>query len=142
MLINLWAVENTAAIIIEDENSPVTYSNQTNGTFCSHPEVKGYLVPVEFKGRILVKFMSAWSAGGGWDTDESFYDDAPQIMNQLNEYFYEDYLFELDKSKIDKNTEAWVHLIGKRNTIESRGTAILQGFPDTFNAILTWANSD
>jgi hypothetical protein len=29
--------------------------------------------------------------------------------------FAEIMFFELDESKIDKNTESWVHLVGKRN---------------------------
>ncbi|MCL1806792.1 MAG: DUF1902 domain-containing protein [Oscillospiraceae bacterium] len=141
MQINLWSAENTVSIIIKDETSPVTYSNQTNGLACDHPKAKGYLVPVEFRGRILVKFISTFGAGYGWEPNESFYDDVPQIMKQLNDYFC-DYVFELDESKMSENTESWVHLIGRRNKPESNHRGILQGFPDTFNAILTWPNSD
>jgi len=145
MIINLWAVENTTAIIIKDENSPVTYSNQTNGIACYHPEIKGYLVPVEFRGRMLVKFMSGETspfAGGGWELDATFYDDAPQILKQLNDYFCELYNFELDEEMIKENTEAWVHLVAKRTEKEAKFHGILQGFPNEFTAILTWPNSD
>ena len=141
MQINLWSIESIAAIIIEDENSPVTYSNQANGLACDHPETKGYLVPVEFRGRILVKFMSG-CIGGGWGYYDSFDDDIPQIMKQLNDYFCNDYTFELDESKLEKNTESWVHLVAKRGKQEQRHHGILRAFPDTFTAILTWPNSD
>ena len=139
MKINLW-VESIVAIIVEDEKSPATYSNQTNGHACSHPEINGYLVPVEFKGSIAQKFLNLGYAGSGWELDNSFYDDVPEILNQLKEFF-RNYVFELDESKIKENTEAWVHLVGKRDKPDHYSD-IIQGFPDTFAAILTWANSD
>jgi hypothetical protein len=141
MRINLWAAENTASIIIEDEKSPIIYSNQAGGLACSHPETKGYLIPVEFRGRILVKFMNSRYAMG-WDIDDSFYDDIPEIMKQLSDYFYDDYSFELDQSKADKNIESWVYLIAKRITAKQKHHGLIQGFPETFTAILTWPNSD
>jgi hypothetical protein len=139
MKINLW-VESGVSIIIEDEKSPVVYSNQTNGYFCSHPEIKGYLVLVEFTGSIAQKFLCRKYAGSGYELDKSFYDDVPEIMKQLND-FCGNYVFELDESKIDKNTESWVHLVGKRNRPDS-DCEIIQGFPDLFTAVLTWPNSD
>ena len=36
MCINLWATESNVSIIIEDDNSPIRYSNQTNGEACNH----------------------------------------------------------------------------------------------------------
>ena len=146
MKINLWAAENTTEIIIKDKNSPVIYSNQTNGLCCYHPEIRGYLVPVEFRGRMLVKFMSGETspfAGSGWELGATFYDDAPQIMKQLNDYFCDIYNFELDESRINDNHEAWVHLVAKKTEAEKRhSSGIIEGFPDEFSAILTWPNSD
>jgi hypothetical protein len=141
MKINLWAVENIVSIIIEDEKSPVVYSNQTNGYACSHPEIKGYLIPVEFNENISQKFFCHKYAGNGWKLDKSFYDDVPEIIKQLFYYFCEYYTFELNESKIDKNAESWVFLIGKRNKPDSY-SGILEGFPDVFTAVLTWPNSD
>jgi len=141
MQIDLWGMENTIGLIIEDKISPVIYSNQAGGYSCLHPEVRGYFVPVEFKGCILAKFMNEQYTTG-WVLNESFYDDIPEIMKQLYDYFCEHYSFELDQSKIDKNIEAWVYLIAKREVVESRYSGILQGFPETFTAILTWSNSD
>lgn len=142
MQINLWAAENTASLIIEDENSPVTYSNQTNGYACSHPEVNGYLVPVEFKGGVAEKFVNEGYAGNGWELDSSFYDDIPQIFEQLGDYFCDEYSFELDESRKGKNTETWVHITAKRVKPAQKYHGIIQGFPDIFTAILTWLNSD
>ena len=139
MKINLW-IESGVSIIIEDEKSPVVYSNQTNGYYCSHPEIKGYLVPVEFTESIAQKFLCQKYAGSGYELDNSFYDDVPEIMKQLND-FCGNYTFELDESKSGENTESWVHLVGKRNRLDSDGE-IIQGFPDSFTAVLTWPNSD
>ena len=141
MKINLWAIENIVSIIIEDEKSPVTYSNQTNGYVCSHPEIKGYLIPVEFNENISKKFMNHEYAGNGWVLDKSLYDDVPEIMRQLFYYFCENYIFELNSSKIDKNTESWVYLEAKRIKPDNY-SGILEGFPDLFFAVLTWPNSD
>ena len=113
MCINLWATENNISIIIEDDNSPIRYSNQTNGHACHHPEVKGYLVPIEFKGSIAEKFLNFGYAGNGWELDKSFYD-VPEIMKQLTDYFCDEYVFELNGSKIDKNTESWIHLTAEK----------------------------
>jgi hypothetical protein len=142
--INLWGIENIALLIIENENSPVKYSNQTNGYACSHPEIRGYLIPIEFKGNILNKFLNFGYKGSGWELDISFYDDVPEIIKQLNDYFGEKYNFELDKSKIENNTESWIHLIGRQNESNKPENVfdIIQEFPNKFNAILTWPNSD
>ena len=140
MKINLWA-ENIVSIVIEDKNSPVIYSNQTNGYACSHPEIKGYLIPVEFNEHLSQKFLSNEYVGNGWELDKGFYEDVPEIMKQLCEYFCDNYIFELDENKMEKNTESWVFLVGKRNKPDSY-TGIIQGFPDIFTAVLTWPNSD
>jgi len=140
MKINLFAVTSIVSIIFEDQKSPVTYSNQTCGLACDHPEIKGYLVPIEFRGYIFRNFMTHEYASR-WDLDDSFYDDVPEIMRQLKDFFREDYIFELDQNKIDENTEAWIHLVCKRNKPAS-GCSIIEGFPDKFSAVLTWPNSD
>jgi hypothetical protein len=142
MLINLWAIENMASIIIVDEKSPIIYKAQTNGCACSHPEIKGYLVPVEFKGNISEKFLNEKYSGSGWELDESFYGDVPEIMKQLQDYFCEEYAFWFDDNKRDKNTESWVYLTGKRIRPAKKYQGILEGFRDTFDAVLTWPNSD
>jgi len=46
LLIELWNLSKVISIIIEDKNSPIEYSNQTNGYACSHPGINGYLIPV------------------------------------------------------------------------------------------------
>jgi hypothetical protein len=97
---------------------------------------------VQFKGIIAEKFIDCGYAGSGWELDKSFYDDVPEIIKQLNDYFCDDYIFELDESKIEENTEAWIYLAAKRITPEKRHHGILRAFPDTFTAILTWPNSD
>ena len=106
-----------------------------------HSEIRGYFIPVEFKRYILEKFLNEHYTTG-WVLNDSFYNDIPEIMDQLSNYFCEHYSFELDQSKIDKNIEAWVYLIAKKEIVEPRYSGILQGFPETFNAILTWSNSD
>jgi len=94
--INLWAIDNMVPIIIEDEKSTMRYSNQTNGHACYHPEIVGYLVPVGFKGVILEKFMNFGDEGSGWELDESFYNDIPEILKQLNDYFFRTCIHEIE----------------------------------------------
>jgi hypothetical protein len=142
MTVALFPIETGVFLIIEDKNSPVIYTNQTNGYACSHPEMKGILVPVEFQSDIQDKFVNDAYMGSGWalDSDE-FKQDIPKILSQLNEYFADAYLFELDADKTMKNTESWVCLKAKRSRSDTI-TDILSDFPDEIKAVLTWPNSD
>jgi len=119
MLIELWNLRKVISIIIEDKNSPIGYSNQTNGYACSHPGISGYLIPVELDEKISQKFLNYGYAGNGWELDNSFYEDASDIMEQLKKYFCNIYIFELDESKLINNTESWVYLVGKKNKPEN-----------------------
>jgi len=139
MKINLFGEKNIS-IIIEDKKSLVAYSNQTNDYSCSHPEINGYHVPVEFDETITQKFLSYGYAGDGHGLDKCFYDDAPETMKQLCEYVWGNYIFELDENKLHKNTESWVFLVAEKNK-SVRDCGIIQGFPDKINAVLTWPNS-
>jgi hypothetical protein len=142
MTVALFPIEKGVFLIIEDKNSPVMYTNQTNGYACSHPEMKGILVPVEFQSDIQDKFINDVYMGSGWalDSDE-FQADIPKILSQLNEYFSDEYLFELDTDKTTKNTESWVYLHAKRSRSDTI-IDILSDFPDELKAVLTWPNSD
>ena len=141
--IGLWPVENAIFLIILDDKSPVSYCNQTNGYRCHHPIAKGYLVPIEFKDDLYQKFIGKSYSGDGWDMDNAFYDEVGEVLEQLREYFFNLYAFKLDEEKKSENTEAWVYLIVERQDFDKdKFEGIIEGFPDKFNAILTWPNSD
>jgi outer membrane receptor for ferric coprogen and ferric-rhodotorulic acid len=142
MKVALFPIEKGIFLIIEDKNSSVIYTNQTNGYACSHPEMKGIFVPVEFQSNIQDKFVNDAYMGSDWALDsDKFKQDIPKILSQLNEYFSDEYLFELDADKTTKNTESWVYLNAKRSRSDSIPD-ILSNFPDELKAVLTWPNSD
>jgi len=142
MEIELWKIKSGVFLIIEDKNSPVEYINQTNGYACSHPGLRGFLVPVEFESDLQNKFCNSAYMGTGHALDSAeFFSDVPNILLQLNKLTDNVYEFILDEEKIKENTESWVHLIGNRLKSDSE-FSILFDFPDKIYAILTWPNSD
>lgn len=142
MKVELFPIERGIFLIIEDKNSSVIYSNQTNGYACSHSELKGVLVPIEFQSELQDKFVNNAYKGSGWSLDSNgFKTDIPKILLQLNEYFANEYIFELNHDRITDNTESWVYLNGKRSRSDTV-TDILSGFPNEIKAVLTWPNSD
>ena len=136
-------------LIIADENSPAFYKQQAGGYSYVHPEMRGVLVPLEFQPEIRDKFINLKYMGSGWALDsEEFHADLPTILEQLSDYFDEQYVFQLDNDKKSKNIESWVHLTGIRSASakeeehEIFSACRFAGLPEQFHAILTWPNSD
>jgi len=138
MLINLRGIDNMTCLIIRDEGSPITYSNQTSDNVCTHQKAKGYLVPITLNGKVLERLIAHEYTSDGQNLDDSFYMDADEIIEQINDFFDSSYSFGLDANKINDNRESWVYLVGMKNNNCDESRGIIKGFPEVVNAILTW----
>ncbi len=79
-IVHLW--ESVGVFLIIEAPTGVFYSNQVGGTGCGHPEVEGYLVPVER------------------------YSDMEEIENITRDYWHDGALKQLSKSAMKQLARA------------------------------------
>ena len=146
--------EHSVAFLILKGTTGVFYSNQTNGTSCSHPEVEGALLPLG-DATAISEFLSNIFSGYG---DEEVRDEhILAIQDILHNVLGPDLIVLVDRELLDDSHEAWVHVIIDKRKLKTEkdedGGPETTQIPDeddlrelsgTFpmKAVLTWSNSD
>ena len=122
--ISLLYISNPVVIIQDDRGFNI--SNQTNGCCCSHPETKGYIIPLPLnhKGQLsLNKNKDLFDAGKNYlnfDLDKTK-SDYEQVLKDNG----------FDEAKIIDGHEAWLSFTFYDKSL---------GWLNT--GVLTWENSD
>jgi len=131
----------------------IRYSNQTAGTYCEHPVVEGFYVPLrneseegafdgprsrEFKSpeHALVEYFCGRKYEGTGATHGIDDEDADAIEAILAGYFLDEVL-RVDRSRMAESTEAWIYVVVLKDDHVFDGCG-----PYPRRAVLTWKNSD
>lgn len=137
MKIELYDLIQT--ILIVQEKTGIVYTNQVGGTRCFHPEIEGYIVPVEYdipidepKNSLTYKLCQMFPEGNPGSIGEA---EALKIQEHLSASpFTSD--IEVDWSKLNESLESWVY-------VNVSGELAAKINRSTNNkVILTWPNSD
>lgn len=137
----LWSLEYAGLIVLYP--SGVIYQNQTDGVSCSQDCEEGIFVPLfnialpneNHETRLgllheeLAKFFDGYSSPM-----------SPKIADSMDSLL-QNYLplrgIKIDRSRLYESKEAWVYINGVPLDM-----ADYAGFGDSFDAVLTWPNSD
>lgn len=125
-----YVIQEGNYLIIEDE-AGVTYSNQTHGTSCCHPKMTGYLIPIN--GKIHHEENMIMNQR----TVEAINEDL-QRLNEIGDFGYD---FAVDESRLAQCGEAWVYVIGTKQTT-SNPLYVINGFGPVIKGVITCENSD
>ena len=140
--------------LIIQHPSGVTYSNQTGGTACLHPEQEGVYVPLRNDISVpenkllspetaLLDYFEGPKHRGIGATNGLDAEDADFIDGVLRDWRMADFL-EVDRGRLRDSHEAWVYVRIKHD--EDTGRAFLSLFhgfaPYPKLGVLTWTNSD
>lgn len=137
MKIELLSIKQT--VLIVPGSTGIIYTNQVGGTECDHPELEGFIVPIEYDIEIenpqesltfsLCKMFPDGSSG------VISKHDAEKIQGLLSQSPFTRGVT-IDWERLGISKEAWVH-VKINGTLEE---TIEQG--GISEAILTWPNSD
>lgn len=143
VLLELWDSCGTGLII--ECSCGIWYSNQTEGTCCSHPRVEGLYVPVGNESDETGRFYSAETqllkhfygpkhqgTGARDGLDE---EDIALVQSILDSCFEGKVIVDLERAK--ESREAWVRVKVLGDTEYFRG---FNPFPRS--GVFTWLNSD
>ena len=143
VLLELWNTCGTGLII--ERECGIWYSNQTEGTCCSHPRIEGVYIPVGNECDEFGKFYSAdpqlqayfggpkYNGTGARDGLDR--EDLEMLQELLDSLF--DKKVVLDESRAHESREAWVWVQVLGDTDFFKG---FQPFPR--QGIFTWTNTD
>jgi len=137
IMIKIDLLSLTQPALIVPYKTGIIYSNQAEGTGCAHPELEGYLVPIEYNYEHPNESLS-------YALSKIFPESNPGCIdlkeaNQIQELlaaspFTSD--IKIDWKKLNESFESWLHVV------------INGSLDDTINintpvsAVLTWPNSD
>lgn len=129
----------TQTVLVIPRNTGIIYTNQIGGTQCNHPELEGFIVPIEYDTPIkepqesLTNKLCEMFPDGNPGVVE--YKEAERIQELLNNSpFTKDVTIDWDKLFMSK--EAWVHVIVTGTLDDTIEMAAVK------EAVLTWPNSD
>lgn len=125
-----YVIENGNYLIIEDE-AGVTYSNQTHGTACAHPEITGFLVPIN--SRIYSEDNMILTESNVAAINQDL-----QKLNEIGDFGYD---FIVDESRLHESGEAWVYIVGTRQKNDNP-LYVINGFGQVIKGVITCENSD
>lgn len=145
--------ESIGVGIILDYPSGVTFSNQTGGTSCLHPEMEGVYIPLRNDYRPpdgpllspeidLTRYFEGpkhrgAGAGDGIDIEDADFIDSILDGARLRS------CVSVDRNRLAASHEAWIHVIISADESSDPGLAIFAGFtPYPRPGVLTWCNSD
>ena len=143
--IDLYNAEHLGLIIMK--KSGVTYTNQTGGYACLHPETEGVYVPLsneksELLNKLIEYFTGLKWKGCCWDgIDEETANFIDKLLRETSsiKYSAENLGFiSVDREQLKLSHEAWIYVNLSQPSDES---SIINGFGDA-KGILTWPNSD
>lgn len=129
----------TQTVLLVPENTGIIYTNQVGGTECDHPEMEGFLIPIEYDiqldnpiSSLTFKLCALFPEGNPGIVDR---DIAIKIQELLDSSpFTTGVIVDLDK--IEESKEAWLYVQVHGtldDTIEEHSVS---------GAVLTWPNSD
>lgn len=125
-----FAPEFCAAIIL-DADCPTVYTNQCGGTYCAHPEARGFLLPIgEMPGDALIDL---WNESPD-EPNEAY--DADRVRRVIESKAGWDAWFEPLDSWDGPWGETWIPV-----RIKGRVWTLFEGFAGR-TAIITYSNSD
>ena len=113
--------------MIVPSSTGVMYSNQVCGFACRHPEVEGFVVPIDDDANSLAVRLEA-------EFDEDAFADLDNLRKV--DAAIREFGFSVDYSRLNDSMESWVYV-----TIES-GVLFMRDPGVKGSAILTWPNSD
>ena len=129
----------TQAVLIVPAQTGVVYTNQVGGTECEHPEIEGFVIPIEYdiqienpQNSLTFKVCELFPEGSAGVININCAEKIQELLDSSP--FTKGIKINLDKLK--KSKESWLHV-----TVEGN-------LDDTFDsdniseAILTWPNSD
>lgn len=148
--ISLNCSEPSREYLIIEAKTGVKYSNQTGGYACNHPEVEGFLLPINLtldcaeQGLLLnCYYMNADDESTTYTKEQL--EEVKIFIDILNQSLYDSYLidskFKIDESRLNIMEEAWIPLISDKFKIND-GSFITGKIKKPVRAILTWENSD
>ncbi|MGI8654247.1 MAG: DUF6210 family protein [Pyrinomonadaceae bacterium] len=139
-VIHLWLLDGIGLII--SHPSGVSYSNQTGGYACLHPEMEGAFIPlidelINQQAKLLEYFTgSKWNGACFRGIDE---ETAGFIDEVLGSSLYTKRL-KVNREKLADSHEAWIHITILTDDKEDE-LKEFNGFSSD-SGIVTWSNSD
>ena len=133
--IKLWEISGAALLV--PEKTGIIFTNQVNGCVCQHPQLEGFLIPIN-NDRLLTdpehlenQLCSLFDGFYGSFSEEK----ANQIEAVLQKYS-ETKGIRINRELLSESVESWIHVIA----IETEFSCY-SGFGE-LKGILTWQNSD
>jgi hypothetical protein len=125
-----WYTVANRGIIIEDESSPVTWTNQVGGTSCEHPEIRGIFIPLPNLGTLPQTLRGHW----------------PDMPEHLADHLDTDMKGRqmpctVDRERWAQSCEAWLYVIVQPIERDEYLPHPLCDFNGR-RGVLTWMNSD
>ena len=133
-VVNLYRYGGMGVIMLCE--SRVTYSNQTGGYSCDHPEVEGVYVPLNLGWEgdyATLKDHFTGPKWGGWCNNGIDDETADFVDNFLPGGL------KVDRSRLKDSHEAWIYVVVSNEDEDNRDLAYWWGFS---HGVLTWENSD
>ena len=138
IVVDLWDSPFHTFLLIVKHPTGVLYSNQTGGSACDHPQVEGFVLPLD-GGRVAGVVIE--ELGGLWRDiyDCTYpYEDLVEATNPLLDKLCRG--MKLDLSGKNSMQEAWLHvLFPLPQPLRSKGEGSIL---ETVAGVLTWTNSD
>ena len=143
MIVRLWEHAGTGLIV--SYPTGVVYSNQVGGHACYQQELEGFFVPVANdcglapNGSLRSPETELFAYFSQNPTFGEFTEKDAAAVESAFANFPIWSGIKVDREKLDQSHEAWVYV---NVTFASLPGGLIEGLSDTFDAILTWTNTD
>jgi len=97
-----WGVGENVVII--NHPTGIIYYGQVGGMACAHPEIEGFILPLNWQNWSVLENLSCPEACMGCEIDEKLYE---KLLSAWPSQDRELYKVILDKERISEGTECW-----------------------------------
>ena len=129
----------TQTVLIVPRITGIIYTNQVGGTECDHPELEGFIVPIEydlhidnFQESLTYKLCEMFPEGNPGVVEHR---DAERIQKLLDRSPFTKCVT-IDWGKLKMSKESWIYVIVNGTLDDTIENGKIK------EAILTWPNSD